>query len=39
MIIEGLNLSEVEAGMYGLYWLPLRVVGGDGAPAGVVLKR
>jgi arylformamidase len=39
VIIEGLNLSEVEPGMYELYCLPLRVVDGDGAPARVVLKR
>jgi arylformamidase len=39
VIIEGLNLSEAEPGMYELYCLPLRVVGGDGAPARVVLKR
>jgi arylformamidase len=39
VIIEGLNLSEAEPGMYELYCLPLRVSGGDGAPARVVLKR
>jgi arylformamidase len=39
VIVEGLNLSEIEPGMYELYCLPLRVVGGDGAPARVVLKR
>jgi arylformamidase len=39
VIIEGLNLSEVEAGMYELYCLPLRIAGADGAPARVVLKR
>ena len=39
VIIEGLNLSEVEPGMYEMYCLPLRVVGGDGAPARVILKR
>lgn len=39
VIIEGLNLSEIDPGMYELYCLPLRVVGGDGAPARVVLKR
>ena len=35
----GLNLSDVEPGMYELYCLPLRVAGSDGAPARVVLKR
>ncbi len=39
VIIEGLNLAEVDAGMYELYCLPLRIVGGDGAPARVILKR
>jgi arylformamidase len=39
IIIEGLNLAEAEPGMYEMYCLPLRVAGGDGAPARVVLKR
>ena len=39
IIIEGLNLSEVDAGQYEMYCLPLRIAGGDGAPARVVLKR
>lgn len=39
IIIEGLNLSDAEAGMYEMYCLPLRITGGDGAPARVVLKR
>src|SRR6266851_437248 len=39
IIIEGLNLSDVEAGQYELYCLPLRIAGADGAPARVVLKR
>ena len=39
VIIEGLNLSEAEPGMYEMYCLPLRVAGGDGAPARVILKR
>jgi arylformamidase len=39
IIIEGLNLSDAEAGMYEMYCLPLRVAGGDGAPARVILKR
>lgn len=39
IIIEGLNLSEAEAGMYELYCLPLKIVGGDGAPARVILRR
>lgn len=39
IIIEGLNLSEADAGRYEMYCLPLRVAGADGAPARVVLKR
>jgi arylformamidase len=39
IVIEGLNLSDVEAGQYEMYCLPLRLVDSDGAPARVVLKR
>jgi arylformamidase len=39
VIIEGLNLSEAEPGVYDMYCLPLRIEGADGAPARVVLKR
>lgn len=39
VIIEGLNLSEAEPGMYEMYCLPLRIPGADGAPARVILKR
>jgi len=39
IIIEGLDLSDAEAGQYEMYCLPLRVANGDGAPARVVLKR
>jgi arylformamidase len=39
IIIEGLNLRDVEAGIYDLLCLPLRVVGADGAPARVLLRR
>lgn len=39
VVIEGLNLSEADAGMYELYCLPLRIAGADGAPARVVLRR
>lgn len=38
-IIEGLDLSAVVPGMYELLCLPLRVVGADGAPARVLLRR
>src|SRR3954467_11206861 len=39
LIIEGLNLSDAEPGLYEMYCLPLRIAGADGAPARVVLKR
>lgn len=39
IVIEGLDLSEVEPGTYEMFCLPLRVVGSDGAPARVVLRR
>lgn len=38
IIIEGLNLADVEPGDYELLCLPLKVAGGDGAPARVVLR-
>jgi arylformamidase len=39
IVIEGLNLRDVEPGLYEMYCLPLRVVGSDGAPARVVLRK
>jgi arylformamidase len=38
IVVEGLDLSEVEPGEYEMACLPLRVAGGDGAPARVVLR-
>jgi len=35
--VEGLDLSAAPAGEYQLVCLPLRVAGGDGAPARAVL--
>jgi arylformamidase len=37
-ILEGLNLSAVQAGRYFLICLPLRILNGDGAPARALLK-
>lgn len=37
LIIEGVNLSDVEPGIYTLYCLPLKLKGSDGAPARVIL--
>ncbi|MCS7208567.1 MAG: cyclase family protein [Fimbriimonadales bacterium] len=38
IIIEGLNLSAVEAGEYELICMPLLIEGADGAPARVALR-
>jgi arylformamidase len=38
-ILEGLDLSRVEAGWYDLVALPIRLEGLDGAPARVALRR
>lgn len=38
-ILEGLDLSEAEAGVYSLAALPLKITGGDGAPVRAVLWR
>ena len=35
--VEGLVLAGVDAGLYHLHCLPLRVVGADGAPARCIL--
>jgi len=37
-IIEGLNLSEVEPGIYELICLPLKIEESDGAPARAILR-
>jgi arylformamidase len=37
IIVEGLDLSAVSPGVYDLIVLPLKIVGGDGAPARAVL--
>jgi len=38
-IIEGLYLEHVEPGEYELVCLPLKIIGGDGAPARAVLRK
>ncbi len=38
-IIEGLMLEHVEAGEYELICLPLKIMGGDGAPARAILRK
>ena len=38
-VIEGLNLANVEAGTYELVCLPLKIEGGDGAPARAILRK
>ncbi len=37
-IIEGLNLTQAQPGIYDLICLPLRIVGSDGAPARALLR-
>jgi arylformamidase len=37
IILEGLDLSQVSAGFYQLYCLPIKLAGVDGAPARAVL--
>lgn len=37
-IIEGLNLAAIEPGAYELICLPLKIVGGDGAPARAIVR-
>ncbi len=37
IILEGVDLSAVEAGTYDLYCLPLKLAGSDGAPARAIL--
>jgi arylformamidase len=39
IVIEGLNLRDIEPGVYELLCLPLLAVGSDGGPARVVLRR
>jgi arylformamidase len=39
IVVEGLNLRDVEPGVYEMFCLPLPVVGSDGAPARVVLRK
>jgi arylformamidase len=39
VVVEGLDLSGVEAGDYELICLPLKIKDGDGAPARVVLRE
>ena len=38
-IVEGLDLSQAEAGIYSLAALPLKIIGGDGAPVRAILWR
>ena len=38
-IVESLDLSEIQAGVYNFAALPLKITGGDGAPVRAVLWR
>jgi len=37
ILLEGINLDQVEPGLYTLYCLPLKLAGSDGAPARTIL--
>lgn len=37
--LEGLNLNDVSQGFYELVCLPLKLLGSDGAPARVILRK
>src|SRR4029453_17863896 len=39
VIVEGLDLSEVDPGEDEMAWLPLGLVGADGSPPRVVLRK
>ncbi|MBI4369378.1 MAG: cyclase family protein [Elusimicrobia bacterium] len=39
VIVEGLDLSRVKAGLYDLACLPLKVNGAEGAPCRAILKK
>jgi arylformamidase len=39
LVIEGLNLSGIDSGVYTLMCLPLKIRRSDGAPARVLLQR
>lgn len=39
VVLEGLDLSAVEPGSYGLVCLPLKILGSDGAPARTILIK
>jgi arylformamidase len=38
-IIEGLDLSQVDPGIYELVCLPLKITGSDGGPARAILRK
>jgi arylformamidase len=37
-ILESVNLSQIEPGVYELIALPLKVGGGDGSPVRAILR-
>ena len=38
-IIEGLDLSQVDAGIYELICLPIKIMGSDGGPARAIVRK
>lgn len=39
VIVEGIDLSHVTAGRYDVVCMPIKILGGDGAPARVAVRR
>ncbi|MEW6673305.1 MAG: cyclase family protein [Thermodesulfobacteriota bacterium] len=39
VLLEGINLSGIDAGEYELICLPLKIIGAEGAPARAVLRK
>jgi kynurenine formamidase/threonine dehydrogenase-like Zn-dependent dehydrogenase len=39
VVVEGLDLSQVREGPFDIICMPLKIIGGDGAPARVAVRR
>lgn len=39
ILVEGLKLDDVQAGMYSVHCLPLRLVGAEGSPIRCILIK
>jgi arylformamidase len=38
LVVEGVHLHDIPAGRYEIFCLPLKIEGGDGAPARILLR-